>query len=212
MGGADVLGGAAEEVTTQASVTLSAINDQPQPWISPPCCYHNNMPRDQLHDDRSRRNGANMEEAEALLSKSSLRNDDPAPRALSVRVPHPNRRQSSFSKPPPHGQPRTPRTSNRVRFDIEEQENREEASNGHLQRNPVESPGWLEDEDFLPSQTPGSRGSSTGQRVPLLTGIEAPSVTVANTDLSFNVEDLLETARPKSGMRSAFMNMANSIM
>jgi sodium-coupled neutral amino acid transporter 11 len=44
----------------------------------------------------------------------------------------------------------------------------------------------------------------------LLTGIEAPSVTLASDD--FNPEDLLEGARPKSGMKSAFMNMANSIM
>ena len=56
----------------------------------------------------------------------------------------------------------------------------------------------------------GPRRSSTGQRAPLLTDIEAPSVTLATED--FNAEDLLESARPKSGMRSAFMNMANSIM
>lgn len=48
------------------------------------------------------------------------------------------------------------------------------------------------------------------QRLPLLTGIEAPSVTVA--EQNFNPEDHLENARPRSGMRSAFMNMANSIM
>lgn len=48
------------------------------------------------------------------------------------------------------------------------------------------------------------------QRLPLLTGIEAPSVTVA--EQNFNPEDHLESARPRSGMRSAFMNMANSIM
>ena len=48
------------------------------------------------------------------------------------------------------------------------------------------------------------------QRLPLLTGIEAPSVTVATE--SFDPADHLESARPRSGMRSAFMNMANSIM
>jgi len=53
-------------------------------------------------------------------------------------------------------------------------------------------------------------GQERVQRLPLLTGIEAPSVTVANE--SFNPEDHLENARPRSGMRSAFMNMANSIM
>lgn len=48
------------------------------------------------------------------------------------------------------------------------------------------------------------------QRLSLLTGVEAPSVTVAEE--SFDPEDHLENARPRSGMRSAFMNMANSIM
>jgi sodium-coupled neutral amino acid transporter 11 len=43
-----------------------------------------------------------------------------------------------------------------------------------------------------------------------LTDIEAPSVTLATDD--FNADDLLESARPKSGMKSAFMNMANSII
>ena len=67
---------------------------------------------------------------------------------------------------------------------------------------------WLEldGDDYLD----GSDGRERTQRLPLLTGIEAPSVTVAEE--SFNPEDHLENARPRSGMRSAFMNMANSIM
>jgi sodium-coupled neutral amino acid transporter 11 len=56
----------------------------------------------------------------------------------------------------------------------------------------------------------GHNGRERVQRLPLLTGIEAPSVTVAED--VFNPESLLESARPRSGMRSAFMNMANSIM
>jgi len=64
----------------------------------------------------------------------------------------------------------------------------------------------LEGDDYLD----GSDGRERTQRLPLLTGIEAPSVTVAEE--SFNPEDHLENARPRSGMRSAFMNMANSIM
>jgi len=73
----------------------------------------------------------------------------------------------------------------------------------------------MEDEDYLASNNTaaagrGSRRDSLGQRAPLLTDIEAPSVTLASEE--FNAEDLLESARPKSGMRSAFMNMANSIM
>ncbi|KAL8828938.1 MAG: hypothetical protein Q9191_002308 [Dirinaria sp. TL-2023a] len=154
------------------------------------------------------------EEAEALLPPSveeeveSLPSNSAPPR----RIPLPERRQSSISKPPPNGQPRTPRTSNRVRFDIEERMSSERAPNGHP---PASSDGsslnWVEEDDYLSGNTRSSRSSSsTGQRAPLLTDIEAPSVTVAGSDVSFNVEDLLETARPKSGMRSAFMNMANT--
>ena len=171
------------------------------------------MARIELSDGHSQPNGDGTEEAEALLSNSLINNDGyPGPRSTPGRATPQNRRQSSFSKPPPHGQPRTPRTSNRVRFDIEEQEGIAQAPNGHTPRASEESPDWLDDEDYFPGQPRGSRGSISGQSEPLLTSIEAPNVTVANTDLSFNVEDVLETARPKSGMRSAFMNMANSIM
>jgi sodium-coupled neutral amino acid transporter 11 len=54
------------------------------------------------------------------------------------------------------------------------------------------------------------RRGSTSQQVPLLTDIEAPSVTFATSD--FFPEDHLESARPRSGLRNAFMNMANSII
>lgn len=67
----------------------------------------------------------------------------------------------------------------------------------------------LEGDDYMESNGYGDRRESI-QRLPLLTGIEAPSVTVATED--FNPEDHLENARPRSGMRSAFMNMANSII
>ncbi|KAL1639823.1 hypothetical protein SLS58_007567 [Diplodia intermedia] len=86
---------------------------------------------------------------------------------------------------------------------------------------------WAEEEDFLSNGAAGGRGgrgrrgrsgrrgngaAGREQRLPLLTDIEAPSVTVANSDVGFSPEDLLESARPKSGLRSAFMNMANSII
>jgi sodium-coupled neutral amino acid transporter 11 len=67
----------------------------------------------------------------------------------------------------------------------------------------------LEGDDYMDSNGYGD-GRESVQRLPLLTGIEAPSVTVATED--FNPEDHLESARPRSGMRSAFMNMANSII
>ena len=59
---------------------------------------------------------------------------------------------------------------------------------------------WLELEGDNYMDDPD--GHERVQRLPLLTGIEAPSVTVANE--SFNPEDHLENARPRSGMRSAF--------
>ncbi|KAI9155398.1 Vacuolar amino acid transporter [Paramyrothecium foliicola] len=53
-------------------------------------------------------------------------------------------------------------------------------------------------------------------RIPLLTDIEAPSVTVANSwpGGADDAEDWAEQEmrRPKSGLKSAFMNMANSII
>lgn len=107
--------------------------------------------------------------------------------------------QSSISQT---GAPRTPRTPNRVRFDID---GARDGSSGHANTLSGEAEEWLEEEDYIA----GERRGSTGQRAPLLTDIEAPSVTAA---LEINVEDLLESARPKSGMSSAFMNMANSII
>ncbi|KAK7542183.1 transmembrane amino acid transporter protein-domain-containing protein [Phyllosticta citribraziliensis] len=65
---------------------------------------------------------------------------------------------------------------------------------------------WVEGQDFM-----GTRSGSGEQRLPLLTDIEAPSVTVAGDD--GEVEEALDGAtRAKSGMKSAFMNMANSII
>ncbi|TKA83451.1 hypothetical protein B0A55_00538 [Friedmanniomyces simplex] len=113
------------------------------------------------------------------------------------------RRQSSFAQSRPNGAPRTPL---RVRFDVMETESLREANGtAHPEQ-------WIEEEDFMISESPaGDNTGRTGQRVPLLTDIQAPSIAVAN-DLDFDPEDLLESARPKSGMKSAFMNMANSII
>lgn len=108
------------------------------------------------------------------------------------------KRQSSFAQPRVDGTPRTP---NRVRFEEPEPRSLNGAGSGG---------DWieLEGDDYLDED--GSYGRERVQRLPLLTGIEAPSVTVAEE--AFNPEDHLESARPRSGMRSAFMNMANSIM
>lgn len=61
-------------------------------------------------------------------------------------------------------------------------------------------------EDYDDEYGRGTAGSSA----PLLTNIEAPSVTVATADDA--PEAHLEDARPRSGLQSAFMNMANSII
>jgi len=135
----------------------------------------------------------------------------PAPTRTPSSTPSPSRplnspsrpqvpkRQSSLAQPRPDGTPRTP---NRVRFD----------------ETPVirgQSDEWieLEGDDYLANGNgyayEGGEAGSRVQRLPLLTGVEAPSVTLAE---DFDPEDHLESSRPRSGMKSAFMNMANSIM
>ncbi len=146
---------------------------------------------------KEERDASDEDEAKSLLSSGSSEHED-----LIVH-PGPPVRQSSIARFHENGGPRTPRTLNRVRFDLDASQANGTA-NGHIDE-------WIGEEDFLANHE-RERRSSTGQRAPLLTDIEAPSVTVASADLGFNAEDLLESARPKSGMRSAFMNMANSIM
>ncbi|KAF2742499.1 hypothetical protein M011DRAFT_472212 [Sporormia fimetaria CBS 119925] len=110
------------------------------------------------------------------------------------------KRQSSFAHPRPDGTPRTP---NRVRF---EDTPIRTSADGHRG-------DWieLEGDDYMDSNGyAGSDGRERVQRLPLLTGIEAPSVTLATED--FDPEEHLESARPRSGMRGSFLNMANSII
>ncbi|KAJ6164177.1 hypothetical protein N7470_002849 [Penicillium chermesinum] len=138
----------------------------------------------------------------------------PSSTPLPPTNPKHSKRQSSISQPAPDGQRRTPRTTNRVRFDLDEGSNidlDELHSNGHP-RSPDEDARWLDEEDYELGEhgSPRTRRNG-GQTVPLLTDIEAPSVTLATSD-DFFPEDHLENARPRSGMKMAFMNMANSII
>ncbi|PGH22953.1 hypothetical protein AJ80_03002 [Polytolypa hystricis UAMH7299] len=157
--------------------------------------------------------GTDEEEARSLLSHSSFDDDDPflppeSPQDPPCLQPRPaTKRQSSISQPPPNGESRTPRTPNRVRFDLDDDPEEEQEPNGHAHQ----EISWMNEEDYMSDGTSRSRRSSTGQLAPLLTNIEAPSVTLATSD-DFFPEDHLESARPKSGLRSAFMNMANSII
>jgi len=167
------------------------------------------MPKDKSHNGH---NGAiigqDHEEARSLLSGSINDEDDEC--TPSPPIPLISMRQSSLSRLSTNDPPRTPRTANRVRFNLEDR-----IISEAVQIDPRASGDEAEhfmDEEDCTHQASAGRRSSTGQRAPLLTDVEAPSVTVASADLGFNAEDLLESARPKSGMRNAFMNMANSIM
>lgn len=150
---------------------------------------------------RDRRSSSN--ERPSLDSETSVLPDIAANKP--VRPTLQTKRQSSFARTPG-----TPRTPNRVRFNLERGR---DATHGDANGHGFTSPSsWMEFEDPLDSPA-YANGNTSGQRLPLLTGIEAPSVTVANDyDEDFNPEDLLESARPKSGAVNAFMNMANSIM
>ncbi|KAL6714924.1 hypothetical protein ACLMJK_007184 [Lecanora helva] len=151
-----------------------------------------------LHDTEGAGQNGDTEHVPFLASS----NQQPSNQAQRA----PLRRQSSIVQP---GTPRTSRTANRVRFDLQEPNeldgNRERGHDDNQEDREDGEEEWLEGEDYFSS----ARRNRTTQRAPLLTGIEAPSVTTA---LDINVDELLETARPKSGLSSAFMNMANSII
>lgn len=108
----------------------------------------------------------------------------------------------------PQRTPRTPRTPNRVRFDLTPTV-ASFGANGTAHHHRAGSFD-MDDEDPLSSASPSQ------SRHPLLTDMEAPSVALANSPWGDD-EDAhswaeAERARPKSGLRSAFMNMANSII
>lgn len=177
------------------------------------------MPGDEGDNDLlTGRNGQHEHESQSLLSSPTEEEDNlivhsassgspPVP-ASSARSHTP---QSSLSHPTPDGQRRAPRTTNRVHFDLEEEdEDDEDYSNGRAGSSDSDAP-WLDDEDYERGEQGRSGVRNTGQTVPLLTNIEAPSVTLATSD-DFFPEEHLESARPRSGMKMAFMNMANSII
>ncbi|OTB04141.1 hypothetical protein M426DRAFT_59079 [Hypoxylon sp. CI-4A] len=114
--------------------------------------------------------------------------------------------------------PDTPRTPNRVRFDLRPT-NIPPPANGHSSSNNDDHHGYHAAEpsdyfDVAEPDSPHGGGEETTARYPLLTNIEAPSVTLANSLEEDSVHEWAERerTRPKSGMRSAFMNMANSII
>lgn len=75
-------------------------------------------------------------------------------------------------------------------------------------------PRWADDEDYMQFDDEYDEedygDAESGRRLPLLTGITPPRIVRGN---ELAMEELLEEReRPKSGMRMAFMNMANSII
>lgn len=127
-----------------------------------------------------------------------------SPSPISPSVPSP-----AIAQPAPDGQRRTPRTTNRVRFDIDDESEGDSRSDRHARVS--EDPSWLDDEDYARAHHDQSERNGRGPMIPLLTDMEAPSVTLATSE-DFFPEEHLESARPRSGMQMAFMNMANSII
>lgn len=123
----------------------------------------------------------------------------------------------------------TPRTPNRVRFDPNptilhgltpngtatsfETDSRRSLGGTDEGDNDDDDRDSLDDLDFqIDDHAHGGQ-----HRRPLLTGITAPSVELANSPWAGEFEDVhswaeAERSRPKSNLRSAFMNMANSII
>jgi solute carrier family 38 (sodium-coupled neutral amino acid transporter), member 11 len=195
------------------------------------------MPQDDSHANARSEEGASinaLEEGRALLSHASTDDNDDdndndneedslvislssPPEPASNGRPPPIR-QSSLSHPPPSGQPRTPRTPNRVRFDLAAIP----ASPGtqHANGHPPENPLWPNDNDDDDDDDNNdhnnnsylhSNGHPDQHTILLLTSITAPSASPFLSP-SFQPEDHLPNARPSSSLLSAFTNMANSII
>ncbi|KAI4599175.1 hypothetical protein KJ359_002134 [Pestalotiopsis sp. 9143b] len=158
------------------------------------------------------------EEEQGLLTFSGDEDDD-------LVVQHANAPHSALAKSNGNGTPRTP---NRVRFDLTPTSipppanghggggggRRSEDGSGDDIELGEHDPLYDDDDDDSGAGHQYYNGHNTS-RLPLLTDIEAPSVTLANswgTDEDVHSWHEAEQSRPKSGMRSAFMNMANSII
>lgn len=141
------------------------------------------------------------EESSRLLSPAEKSDDDDDDDDDDTLVVHPSPAPSAGSLRRA-GSPRTPRSSNRVRFDL-----RPSVVNTPRDGDTFD----IDEEDYAA----GGGGGDQAHRRPLLEDIEAPSVALANGPWgSGDVHEWAEEERrrPKSGLRSAFMNMANSII
>ncbi|KAF3085511.1 hypothetical protein TWF569_002204 [Orbilia oligospora] len=111
---------------------------------------------------------------------------------------------STSSSPPPIPlEPSAPQPKRFVRFDVDDEL---AGSVGFASRDNDER--WTYDEDFLNSSDDDDFAHAVeGGTAPLLTNIAAPSVVLAGLD-----NDNFEDPASRSGMKMAFMNMANSII
>ena len=140
------------------------------------------------------------------------------PDSTSSPYSYQKKRHSSLSIQPPDGQPKTPRTANRVRFDLEEIDSNSDSDaisprtpNGRARRGDKDA-GWVDEDDYFASSSNGVVGLGlTGADAPLLPDGDGPRESMTLEE-EFRPEDYLESARPKSNLRAAFMNMANSII
>lgn len=154
------------------------------------------MPKDRSFGLRDIEGSREPEQSRSLLAQGAVEDDEDGPTPAHQRPPIP---QSSLSRIASNDFSRAPRTINRVRFDVRETDSDEHALNGHMRTPSREGGDSPEAEDDFYGNAFESRRGSAGQRAPLLTDVEAPSVVVAE-DLEFSAEGLLENARPKSGI------------
>jgi len=181
------------------------------------------------------RDGAEYEEDIVLLaSKPEDDDDDRTDEDGSDGVMvHPRHRGPSPTAPEQQ-QDRTPRTPNRVRFDLRPTTVDDAAAGAggggayHHSRDSLDDDAGDDDDDDEPLNPDALYGDGRGrgrqqEQQRLLTDIEAPSVALANSPWTGDDDDdeegggmhewaEAERRRPKSGLSSAFMNMANSII
>ena len=153
------------------------------------------MSKDRSYDLRDIISSREPEQSRSLLAQGVADDDADAPTPAGQLDLFP---PSSPFRIISNGFPSIPCTVNRVSFDDGETGGVEPVLSDHARTPSPEGENWPEAEDNS-SRIDFQTRSSAGQRVPLLTDVEAPSVMVAE-DLDFNAEGVLESARPKSGL------------
>ena len=146
------------------------------------------MSKDRSYDLQDIRVSREPEQSRSLLAQGVTDGDGDG---LPVAHQIPSSSYSSLTRTASHA-------VNRVRCDDGEIDGVEHTLSDRAHTPSQEEGDWLEAEDGILGNE-FEVTSSAGQRVPLLTNVEAPSVMVAE-DLRFDTERLLENARPKSGL------------